>query len=57
MKEETAITADGDFEYVFPGTGKEMQITTSCSTGNKCDTECVGGTANTSAMNATMVTA
>ena len=55
MSEQTESVALEEFENVFAGTGNHAQETTTCSTNDKCDTECISGTtANTSAMHATM---
>jgi hypothetical protein len=54
MNERTESPVPNEFEYVFAGASNQTQVSTTCSTTDKCDTECVGGGANTSAMNATM---
>jgi hypothetical protein len=57
MNERIQSSISDEFEYVFAGTGDQPQANTTCSTSDNCDKECVGGTANTSAMHQTMATA
>ena len=57
MSEAIESVAAEEFEYVFAGTGTNNVATTTCSTTDKCDKECVGGSASTSNMNGTMATA
>ena len=55
MNETVEAKGSDDFEYVFAGTGSQVLPSTTCSTSDKCDKECVGGTASTGNMNQTMV--